>query len=259
MKLHPPLLPLIVVLSTMTALLPYAHGETFTVFAAASLSTALEDITKAHEKKTGDRVRTSYAASSALARQIENGAPADVFVSADLAWMDYLQKKGLIQPATRFEVVRNRLVLIAPAGAVVKLEIAPGFALAAALGTSRLATADPASVPAGRYAREALENLGVWKSVEAKIAAAQDVRAALLLVARGETPLGVVYSTDAAVEPRVKVVGTFPDNTHAPIVYPAALVATSKSAAAARFLQVLREPAAYRAFERYGFKEAPGR
>jgi molybdate transport system substrate-binding protein len=258
LRTRPRLLPLIVVLIAIAAI-PCARGETFTVFAAASLSTALEELIKAHEKKTGDRGRTSYAASSALARQIENGAPADVFVSADLAWMDYLQRKSLIQPHTRFEVARNRLVLVAPSGAIVKLEIARGFPLAAALGSARLAVADPASVPAGRYAREALENLGVWKSVEPKIAAAQDVRAALLLVARGETPLGVVYSTDAGVEPRVKVVGTFPANTHAPIVYPAALTVGSRSGAAARFLQALREPAAHAVFERYGFIEAPGR
>ena len=237
--------------------LPHAHAATVTVFAAASLGTALDDVIKAHEKLTGDRVRASYAASSALARQIENGAPADVFISADIAWMEYLQKKGVVQPATRVELLRNRLVLIAPAGVAVKLGIGQGFPLAAVLGANRLALADPSSVPAGRYAREALEKLGVWRSVESKVAASQDVRAALRLVALAEAPLGIVYSTDAALEPRVQVLDMFPEHTHAPIVYPAALTVTSKGGAAARFLQALREPPARGVFERYGFRQAP--
>jgi molybdate transport system substrate-binding protein len=233
-----------------------ARGETFTVFAAASLSDALNDVIKTYQARTQDTVRASYAASAALARQIENGAPADVFISADLEWMDYLQKKSLVQPASRFDLVRNALVLIAPADSTIKLAITREFPLAAALGNGRLAVADPASVPAGRYAKRALETLGVWPSIVNRVAAAGDVRAALLLVARGEAPLGIVYSTDAAVERRVKIVDTFPERTHPPIVYPAALTAASKSAAAARFLQVMREPAARGVFERYGFKPA---
>jgi molybdate transport system substrate-binding protein len=243
------------VLSLLVAYVPGAGADTFTVFAAASLKNALDEVIRTHEAKTGDRARVSYAASSALARQIENGAPADVFVSADLAWMDYLHKKALIQPATRFVLVRNQLALIAPAGAAIKLKIAPGFPLAAALGKERLAMADPASVPAGRYGKDALVSLGIWKTVESKVAAAADVRAALLLVSRGEAPLGIVYSTDAAVEPRVSVVDTFPENAHAPIVYPAALTAASKNPAAAVFLRALREPAARGVFEKYGFRQ----
>lgn len=231
-----------------------ARAETFTIFAAASLKNALDEIVKAHEATNGDTVRVSYAASPALARQIENGAPADIFISADLAWMDYLQKKELIRNATRVDLVRNRIVLIAPAGHAVNLKIAPDFRLAAVLGRERLAMADPASVPAGRYGKAALESLGVWKSVESRVAAAGDVRAALLLVARGEAPLGIVYSTDAAVEPKVRVVDIFPENLHPPIVYPAALTAVSKSSAAGAFLASLSKSPARAVFEKHGFR-----
>ncbi len=222
--------------------------------AAASLKNALDDVVKAHEAKSGDTVRVSYAASPALARQIENGAPADVFISADQAWMDYLQKKDLVRVASRVDLLRNRIVLVAPSDSAVKLTIAPDFPLAAALGMERLAMADPASVPAGRYGKAALEALGVWKSVEPRVAGAADVRAALLLVARGEAPLGIVYSTDAAVEPKVRVVDRFPESTHPPIVYPAALTAGSRSSAAGAFLASLGKPPARTIFEKYGFR-----
>jgi molybdate transport system substrate-binding protein len=231
-----------------------ARADTFTVFAAASLKNALDEIAKAYGARTKDRVVISYAASSALAKQIEQGAPADLFVSADLEWMDYLEKRKLVRASTRFNLVRNRLVLIAPADSGARLRIAPRFPLAATLGKERLSMANPDSVPAGRYGRAALEALGVWADVRPKVAAANDVRAALLLVARGETPFGIVYSTDAAVEPKVRVVDTFPENTHPAIVYPAALTADSRSAAAKVFLDTLREPAARAVFERYGFR-----
>lgn len=229
-------------------------AETYTVFAAASLKNALDDVVKMRAAKTGDKVTVSYAASPALARQIETGAPADVFISADLAWMDYLEKRGLMQPASRYDVARNRLVLIAPSGSATALKIGAGFPLASELGKERLAMANPDSVPAGRYGKAALEALGVWRNVQPRVAAAGDVRSALLLVARGEAPFGIVYSTDAAVEPKVRVVDTFPENTHPPIVYPAALTAASRKAAAAAFLRSLREPAARGVFEKYGFR-----
>jgi molybdate transport system substrate-binding protein len=200
------------------------------------------------------KVSGVYAASSALARQIEQGAPADVFISADREWMDYLEHKKLVAGATRFDLLRNRLALIAPASSAAALRIAPGFGLAAALGKDRLAMADPLSVPAGKYGKAALEALGVWKAVEGKVASAGDVRGALLLVARGEAPYGIVYSTDAAVESKVRVIDLFPEGTHPPIVYPAALTAESRNAAAQPFLRALREPAARAVFERYGFK-----
>jgi molybdate transport system substrate-binding protein len=231
-----------------------AHAEKFTVFAAASMKNALDDVAKAHQARSADKVTGSYAASSALAKLIEQGAPADIFISADLDWMDYLEKRGLIKPPSRFTLLRNRLVLVAPADSKVNLKIGPAFPLAATLGKERLAMADPDAVPAGRYGKAALEKLGVWKAVQSKVASAADVRATLRLVARGEAPLGVVYSTDAAVEPKVRVVDLFPENTHPPIVYPAALVAKSRSAAAEGFLRELREPAARAVFAQYGFR-----
>jgi molybdate transport system substrate-binding protein len=233
---------------------PISRADTFTVFAAASLKNALDEIVKAHEAGTGDKVVVSYAASPALAKQIEAGAPADIFVSADLDWMDYLEKRSLIQQASRQNLLRNRLVLIAPSDSKTTLKIASGFPLATELGKERLAMADPNSVPAGKYGKASLEALGVWKNVQARVAAAENVRAALLLVARGEAPFGIVYSTDAAVEPKVRIVDQFPESTHPSIIYPAALVATSKNAAAASFLTSLNQPAARVIFEKYGFK-----
>ncbi len=239
----------------LVAASPICHAaETFTVFAAASLKNALDDIVKAHQIRTGDKGVVSYGASPALARQIESGAPADIFVSADLDWMDYVEKRSLIKAASRQNLLRNTLVLIAPSDSRTTLKIAPGFALASALGKERLAMADPNSVPAGKYGKASLEALGVWKDVQASVAATENVRAALMLVARGETPFGIVYSTDAAVEQKVRIVGQFPENTHPPIVYPVALVATSKSSAAASFLSSLSQPVARAIFEKYGFK-----
>ena len=232
-----------------------AHAaETLTVFAAASLKNALDEIVKAHETRSGDKVTVSYAASSALGKQIEQGAPADIFISADLDWMDYLEKHNLIKPASRFNLLRNRLALVASSDSKANVKIAPGFPLAATLGRERLAMADPQSVPAGRYGKAALEKLGVWKDIQSRIAAAADVRAALRLVARGEAPFGIVYTTDAAVEPKVRIVDLFPESTHPPIVYPAALTAQSKSAPAEGFLRALRGPAARALFEKYGFR-----
>jgi molybdate transport system substrate-binding protein len=232
-----------------------AFAETVTVFAAASLKDALDENVKAYQAGTADRIVVSYAASSALARQIEAGAPADLFISADLDWMDYLEQRGLIKAATRLNLLRNRLALIAPADSRVKVKIAPGFPLADALGSGRLAMANPDAVPAGKYGKASLEALGVWKDVQAKVAPAENVRAALVLVSRGGAPLGIVYRSDAAVEPRVRVVAEFPENSHPPIVYPAAITATGKTAAAA-LLDSLSKPAARVVFEKYGFSGA---
>lgn len=229
-----------------------AAAESLTVFAAASLKEALDAGVRAYRTRTGDRIAVSYAASSALAKQIEAGAPADLFISADLDWMDYLEQRGLVRAATRRNLLRNRLVLIAPAASQVSVTVAPGFPIARLLGGGRLAMADPGSVPAGKYGKAALTALGVWKDVEAKVAAAENVRAALLLVSRAEAPLGVVYRTDAAAEPRVKIVGTFPENTHPPIVYPVAATALGKAAAGA-FEDWLGGPEARGIFEKHGF------
>jgi molybdate transport system substrate-binding protein len=197
-------------------------------------------------------VRFSFAASSALARQIENGSRADVFFSADLEWMDYLQSRKLIQPATRHDVLGNQLVLIAPADSEIVLKIQPHFALAATLGKGRLATGDPDSVPVGRYAHEALANLGVWDEVSARLVRTDSVRSALAFVDRGEAALGIVYATDALIDKKVRVVDAFPAATHTPIVYPAALTMGAK-ADAAKFLAYIRGPAGSVAFQHYGF------
>ena len=230
-----------------------ADRAPITVFAAASLTNVLQELGDGYTKQTSIPIRFSFAASSALARQIENGAPADVFFSADLEWMDYLQTRNLIQRDTRHDVLGNRLVLIAPADSKVKLKIEPHFAIGAALGKGRLATGDPDAVPVGRYAREALTALGVWNEVSERMVRADSVRSALAFVDRGEAALGIVYETDALIDKQVRVVDVFPDNTHLPIVYPIALTGAAKSGAAG-FVAYVRGPAGEIAFKAYGFK-----
>jgi molybdate transport system substrate-binding protein len=223
-----------------------------TVFAAASLTNVLQELGDGFTKDASIPVRFSFAASPALARQIENGSRADVFFSADLEWMDYLESRKLIQPATRHDVVGNQLVLIAPADSRIVLKIQPHFALAATLGKGRLATGDPDSVPVGRYAHEALANLGVWDEVSARLVRADSVRSALAFVDRGEAALGIVYATDALIDKKVRVVDAFPAATHMPIVYPVALTMGAK-ADAAKFLAYIRGPAGSVAFQHHGF------
>jgi len=222
------------------------------VFAAASLTDALGAVGKAYETKTGKQVVFSFAASSALARQIEASSGADMFLSADSDWMDYLDDKGLIAHATRHDLLGNHLVLISPADLKVSLKIAPHFDLAGALGNGKLAIADPDSVPAGKYARSALTALGVWSTVSNHLAPAENVRVALAYVARGEAPLGIVYTTDAMSEPKVRIVDVFPDSSHAAIVYPAALTKDAKPGAKA-FLDFLEGPDAAAIFSKDGF------
>jgi molybdate transport system substrate-binding protein len=234
-----------------------AQGKELLVFAAASLKTALDAINQRFEHDAARKVTASYAASSALAKQIEAGAPADIFISADLDWMDYLARNNLIKVQTRFNLLANKLVLIAPADSKLRIEIAANFPLAKALGDGRLAMADPNSVPAGKYGKASLEALGVWASVAGKIAPAENVRAALLYVARRETPLGIVYQTDAAAEPGVKIVGTFPDDSHPPIIYPAAITASASDPDATSYLAYLKSPAARSVFETQGFSVLP--
>jgi molybdate transport system substrate-binding protein len=230
-----------------------AQAADVVVFAAASLKNALDDAAHTFERQGGAPVKISYAASSQLAKQIESGAPADIFISADLDWMNYLSKRHLIQPATRRNLLGNELVLVAPADSGIKVDIKPGFNLVGLLKGGRLAMADPDSVPAGKYGKAALEKLGIWQAVAPHVAGAENVRAALLFVDRKETPLGVVYATDAASDPNVETAGVFPANTHPPIIYPAALSAASKNPDAAKFLAFLESPAAKPAFEKQGF------
>src|SRR5262245_29418743 len=214
-----------------------AQAKPLLVFAAASLKNALDDVAAQYERETGKKVTISYGASPALAKQIEAAAPADLFISADLDWMDYLQTRNLIKPETRGNLLGNRLVLVAPKDSQASIRIGPGFPLVELLGSGgRLAMADPKAVPAGKYGRAALESLGVWQAVEPRVAAAENVRAALALVSRGEAPLGIVYQTDAAADANVKIVGMFPEDTHPPIIYPAALLAASTNGDAASFL-----------------------
>ena len=222
------------------------------VFAAASLTDALRDIGKDFESG-GGKVKFSFAASSLLARQIEAGAEADIFFSADTEWMDYLDQRKFTVGESRRDLLSNRLVLIAPVGSTLVLKIEPGFPLAKALGDGRLAIAEPDTVPAGKYAKAALTRLGVWDSVAGKLASAENVRAALMYVARGEAPLGIVYVTDAKAEPKVKTIDTFPADTHAPIVYPAALIARSITSEAKAFFAYLGSSRAKAVFARYGF------
>ena len=223
------------------------------VFAAASLTDALADIGAAYTRATGQTVRFSFAASAVLARQIEAGARADAYLSADEAWMDYLQARKLIDTSTRHIIVGNRLALIAPADSTIGLRIAPNFPLAAALGSGRLAMGDPDYVPAGRYARAALTMLGVWQQVADRIVRADNARAALVFVARGEAPLGIVFRTDALFDQEVRIVDLFPDDARLPIHYPAAATAAARSGAR-RFVAFLTGPAAREIFTKYGFR-----
>ena len=230
-----------------------ARADTVTVFAAASLKESLDETARAFERASGHRVRVSYGASSALARQVEAGAPADLFASADTDWADYLEARGFARAGARANLLANDLVLVAPAASRVELAIAPGFALAAALGGGRLALADPRSVPAGKYARAALEAMGAWKDVEARIAPAGNVRSALAFVARGEAPLGIVYRTDALAEKAVRIVAAFPASSHPPIVYP--FVVLARAGPAARELRdFCASPAARAIWLRHGFR-----
>jgi molybdate transport system substrate-binding protein len=243
-------------LATAVAPLSMARAQAggLVVFAAASLKNALDDIAASWTKETGKTApRISYGASSALAKQLEQGAPADLFISADTDWMDYVEKKDLIKKDTRVNLLGNKIVLIAPRDSKVALDVKPGFDLAKALGGGKLAMANVDAVPAGKYGKAALEKLGAWNGVKDKVAQAENVRAALLLVARGEAPLGIVYSTDAAAEPNVRIVSAFPADSHPPIIYPAAVTKDSKSADAKGFLDYLKSSKARPAFEKQGF------
>jgi molybdate transport system substrate-binding protein len=250
----PPLRTALAVLLVVGAGWPAdAQTRDVLVFGAASLKNALDDANNLYLSENATKIAVSYGARPALAKQIENGAPADVFISADLDWMDYVAERKLIKPETRANFLGNKLVLIAGADSKVALTIGQNFPLAQALGNGRLAMADPASVPAGKYGKAALEALGVWASVANKVAPAQDVRATLLLVSRGEAPLGIVYQTDAAADKNVKIVAAFPESTHPPIIYPIAILASSANVLVPIYVQYLRSPKAAPFFEKQGF------
>ncbi|MDR2124736.1 MAG: molybdate ABC transporter substrate-binding protein [Desulfovibrio sp.] len=225
------------------------------VFAAASTTNAISEIAALYAAKGLGGVKTSFASSSTLAKQIEQGAPADVFLSANTEWVDYLEKKNLAAKDTRCDLLRNRIVLIAPAaGALGHIEIRPGFSLLPALGRDgRLAVGDPAHVPVGMYGKEALTNLGAWDAIKDRIAPAKDVRAGLALVEQGEAPLGLVYESDAAASGKVKIVGIFPAGSHTDVVYPVVAVAGQKVDQAKKFIAFLKTPEAQAVFKKYGF------
>jgi len=245
-------------LALATAVVPAAaaraQARSLVVFAAASLKNALDEIASGWAKDTGKPMpRISYAASSALAKQMEQGAPADLFISADLDWMDYVARKDLIKADTRVNLLGNKIVLIAPRDSKATVEVKQGFDLAKVLAGGKLAMANVDAVPAGKYGKAALEKLGAWDGVKSNVAQAENVRAALVLVARGEAALGIVYATDAAAEPNVKIVGSFPEDSHPPIIYPAAVTREAKSADARPFLDYLKTIQARPAFEKQGF------
>ncbi len=226
------------------------------VFAAASTTNAVTEIGKMYDAVGDVHIITSFASSSTLAKQIQSGAPADVYLSANKKWMDYLEEKSLIVKESRFDLLGNRIVLIVPAQSPLKaIDVAPGFSPAAVLGRQgRLSLGDPGHVPAGLYGRKALENLGAWDAVKERLAPMKDVRAALVLVERGEAPLGLVYATDAAISEKVRVVGTFPAASHPPIVYPVAAVAGGNTVAASRFMDFMKTARARAVFEKFGFE-----
>jgi molybdate transport system substrate-binding protein len=248
MKIFPRFLALILLLASSSV-----WAQNITVFAAASLKESLDDVARQFEAASGNKVVVSYAASSALAKQIEAGAPADIFISADTDWADYLDTRKLLAAGSRANLLANQLVLIAPTNSTSALKIAPSFKLADALGKDRLAMANPDAVPAGKYGKASLEALGVWPSVSDKIARAENVRAALALVSRGETPFGIVYRTDALADKGVKIVDTFPAGTHPDITYPVALIAASKSASAKALVDFMKADKTRATWEKYGF------
>jgi molybdate transport system substrate-binding protein len=230
-----------------------AQEKNLTVFAAASMKNALDDVDTAYTAKTGVKVTASYAASSVLAKQIDQGAPADIFLSADTDWMDYATARKIVNDATRTNLLGNSIVLIAPKDSPIgDVAIAGGFDLAKLAGNGKIATGDVTSVPVGKYAKAALEKLGAWQAAAPKFAMAESVRAALILVARGEAALGIVYATDAKVEPGVKIIGTFPPDSHPAIIYPVAATTTAGREADG-YLAFLHSPKARAIFEHYGF------
>jgi len=230
-----------------------AVADDIVVFAAASLTNALSEIGQAFERQGNEKVTFSFASSSTLAKQIESGAPANLFISADLEWMDYLDKQHLIAPGSRSDLLGNRLVLVAPRDSDLSVVLTSGVDFVPLLKGGLLATGDPDHVPVGKYAKIALQKLGAWDTVSGKIARADSVRAALALVERGEVAVGIVYATDAAISPKVKVVGMFGEDLHPSITYPAGLIHGKATPAAARFLDYLKTNESKTTFQKYGF------
>jgi molybdate transport system substrate-binding protein len=244
----------IIGMDTLTGEMAWAESELI-VFAAASTTNAITEIGEVYAQKKSVRINPSFASSSTLAKQVENGAPADVFISANVKWMDYLEEKRLLSPGSRYDLLSNRIVLITPVDSPIQeIEVVQRFSLASYLGQDgRLAMGDPKHVPAGMYGQKALSNLNAWDGIKDRVVPMKDVRAALTLVERGETPLGQVYATDAAISKKVRIVGTFPVESHPPIVYPAAVLLSGKKSLANQFMDFLRSEDAREIFKKYGF------
>lgn len=237
---------------------PRAEADDLLIFAAASLKPALDEIIASPRAKEIGTIKASYAASSQLAHQIDAGAPASIFISADEDWMNDVESRGKIVKDTRADLLGNALVVIAPKESTTKLAIADHVDIVGALGKDgHIALGEPNSVPAGKYAKSSLTKLGVWDTVQPRVVSADNVRAALNFVAKGEAPLGVVYRSDAVSEPAVRVVDTFPDSSHAPILYPAAILADHDTSESREVLMLLRDPASAAVFRRYGFDAPP--
>ncbi len=243
----------LIIAALMLSPLALAQAESIRIFAAASTTNALGDIINAYTAETGKAVVPSFASSSTLAKQIDQGAPADVYLSANPKWMDFIEGKGLVEPGTRINLLGNRITLIQPLSGELSIEISKDMDLAGILGDDKLAMGDPDHVPAGIYGRKALEFLGLWDSVSPKVARAKDVRAALALVERAEAPLGIVYATDAAISKKIKVVAVFPEETHPPIIYPACIIKGKAGDDAQSFFEFLKSPKAAEIFKTYGF------
>ncbi|WP_051958072.1 molybdate ABC transporter substrate-binding protein [Desulfobacter vibrioformis] len=237
----------------MLSPLALAQAESIRIFAAASTTNAVGDIINAYTAETGKAVVPSFASSSTLAKQIDQGAPADMYLSANPKWMDFIEGKDLVEPGTRTNLLGNRITLIQPLSGELDIEISKDMDLAGILGDDKLAMGDPDHVPAGIYGRKALESLGLWESVSPKVARAKDVRAALALVERAEAPLGIVYATDAAISKKIKVVAVFPEHTHPPIIYPACIIKGKANDDAKAFFEFLKSPKAAEIFKTYGF------
>lgn len=243
----------LIISALMLSPLALAQAESIRIFAAASTTNAVGDIINAYTGETGKAVVPSFASSSTLAKQIDQGAPADVFLSANPKWMDFIEGKKLVEPGTRTNLLGNRITLIQPLSGKLSIEISKAMDLAGILGDDKLAMGDPDHVPAGIYGRKALESLGLWDSVSPKVARAKDVRAALALVERAEAPLGIVYATDAAISKKIKVVAVFPEETHPPIIYPACIIKGKAGDDAKAFFEFLKSPKAAEIFKIYGF------
>lgn len=249
-----PVAPRLCLAALLGVLAAPALADEVVVFAAASMKTALDEVADTFEATTGHQVTISYAGSNALAQQIIAGAPADLFLSAAVNWMDAVEQAGLVVPGTRADLLGNSLVLIAHSKAAPPVQIGPGFDLAGLLGQEKLAMALVDAVPAGQYGKAALQSLGVWDAVAPSVAQTDNVRAALALVATGEAPFGITYATDAAADDNVTIVGTFPSDSHPPIRYPAALLTGAEDAADRAFFEALSGDAAGAIFAAAGFK-----